>query len=166
MATADRIAIYALTRPAAELALRLEEAFISSQRSSFHPEPGTRNGERGTRQADLYLPADLTQEFGGQGFSRLQDLVAETFHRYMGHVFLTAAGIAVRSIATLLQGKDRDPAVVVLDQKGEYAVSLLSGHLGRGNRLAREVAAILGGRAVITTATDSLGLPAVEELAR
>ena len=190
MATADRIAVYALTRPAARLAANLAKALNqarileegahkgklgseirepgteSVQRRTDNAERTTQNGERGTSTTDLYLPASLAQEFGGQGFTRLREIVAETFHRYTGHVFLTAAGIAVRGIAPLLQGKEKDPAVVVLDQKGEYAVSLLSGHLGGGNRLAREMAAILGGRAVITTATDSLGLPAVEELAR
>jgi len=157
MTMMHRIAVYALTRPAAELAARLAEALNRAQ--------GTGNPERGTGNADIYLPAALAQELGGYGFSRLRDLLDETFQRYAGHVFLTAAGIAVRGIAPLLRGKDRDPAVVVLDQKGEFAVCLLSGHLGGGNRLAREVAAILGGRAVITTATDSLGLPAVEDLA-
>ncbi|MEF8823941.1 MAG: cobalamin biosynthesis protein [Desulfohalobiaceae bacterium] len=177
------IAIYALTRPGAELAARLAESLIhelgtgngepqtgnpeqgtlNDERLTDNAERGTLNGERGT---DLYLPSFLAHEFGGHDFSRLKDLLPETFPRYGGHIFVTAAGIAVRSIAPLLQGKERDPAVVVLDQKGEHAVSLLSGHLGGGNRLAREVAAILNGRAVITTATDTLGLPAVEELAR
>ena len=185
MADLNRIAVYALTRPAAELAARLAEALSPSRIPEGSPstgngEPGTGNAERGTRNAerrtqnaerrtrnaDLYLPPELAREFGGRKFFRLRDLLTETFSRYSGHVFLSAAGIVVRGIAPLLRGKEEDPAVVVLDQKGEYAVSLLSGHLGGGNRLAREVAAVTGGRAVITTATDSLGLPAAEELAR
>jgi cobalt-precorrin 5A hydrolase len=207
MTIENRIAIYALTRPGAELAARLAEALnheqapgngkpqtgnsergtlngergtengergtlngergtLNGERGTLNGERGTGNGERGTPRTDLHLPVSLAREFGGHGFSRLNDLLPETFPRYDGHIFITAAGIAVRSIAPLLRGKERDPAVVVLDQKGKYAVSLLSGHLGGGNRLAREVAAVLGGRAVITTATDSLGLPAVEELAR
>ena len=185
MADLNRIAVYALTRPAAKLAARLAEALSPSripegspstgngepgtgnaERRTRNAKRGTRNAERGTQNADLYLPPELAREFGGREFFRLRDLLAETFSRYSGHVFLTAAGIVVRGIAPLLRGKEEDPAVVVLDQKGEYAVSLLSGHLGGGNRLAREVAAVTGGRAVITTATDSLGLPAAEELAR
>ena len=51
-----------------------------------------------------------------------------------------AAGIVVRSIAPYLQGKDPDPAVVVVDEAGQFAVSLLSGHLGGANELARQVA--------------------------
>ena len=76
-----------------------------------------------------------------------------------------AAGIVVRSIAPYLKGKDTDPAVVVVDEAGRFAVSLLSGHLGGANELARRVAQVLGGTPVITTATDVHGLPALDVLA-
>ena len=76
-----------------------------------------------------------------------------------------AAGIVVRGIAPYLQGKDTDPAVVVVDEAGQFAVSLLSGHLGGANELARRVAKLLGGTPVITTATDVQGLPALDVLA-
>ena len=68
-----------------------------------------------------------------------------------------ATGIVVRILAPLIVHKTSDPAVVVLDQKGKHAISLLSGHLGGANDLAREMAAISGGEAVITTATDVAG---------
>jgi cobalt-precorrin 5A hydrolase len=77
-----------------------------------------------------------------------------------------ATGIVVRAIAPLLQGKEHDPCVVVLDEKGRHAVSLLSGHLGGGNDLAHQVANLLGGEAVITTASDTLGLAALDLWAR
>ncbi|MBU4447371.1 MAG: cobalamin biosynthesis protein, partial [Proteobacteria bacterium] len=64
-----------------------------------------------------------------------------------------------------LKGKDTDPAVVVVDEAGQFAVSLLSGHLGGANELARRVATVLGGTPVITTATDVHGLPALDLLA-
>ena len=76
-----------------------------------------------------------------------------------------AAGIVVRGIAPYLQGKESDPAVVVVDEAGQFAISLLSGHLGGANELARRVAKVLGGTAVITTATDVHGLPALDVLA-
>ncbi|MFA7383897.1 MAG: cobalamin biosynthesis protein [Desulfurivibrionaceae bacterium] len=83
-----------------------------------------------------------------------------------GFVCIMAAGIVVRGIAPLLQGKESDPCVVVLDEKGHHAVSLLSGHLGGGNDLARQVAALSGGEAVITTASDTLGFAALDLWAR
>lgn len=79
-------------------------------------------------------------------------------------VFIGATGIAVRSIAPFLRGKDKDPAVVTLDDAGTYAISLLSGHLGGANALAGIIARCIGAKAIITTATDILRLPAIEDL--
>jgi cobalt-precorrin 5A hydrolase len=77
-----------------------------------------------------------------------------------------ATGIVVRTLAPLLVDKRQDPAIVVCDEKGQFAVSLLSGHLGGGNALAHQVAGILGGQAVITTASDVLGQTALDLWAR
>ena len=81
----------------------------------------------------------------------------EGFQKYDSLVCIMATGIVVRILAPLIVHKTSDPAVVVLDQKGKHAISLLSGHLGGANDLAREMAAISGGEAVITTATDVAG---------
>lgn len=80
-----------------------------------------------------------------------------SFNKYDSLVCIMATGIVVRILAPLIVHKTSDPAVVVLDQKGKHAISLLSGHLGGANDLAREMAAISGGEAVITTATDVAG---------
>jgi cobalt-precorrin 5A hydrolase len=96
----------------------------------------------------------------------IEKKVADTLHtlwsRYDGFICVMATGIVVRAIAPLLQDKTVDPCVVVVDQKGCHAISLLSGHLGGGNRLANEVASSTGGTAVITTATDVLGKTAID----
>ncbi len=93
-------------------------------------------------------------------------ILAEHWPELDGFVCIMATGIVVRAIAPLLQGKTSDPCVVVLDEKGRHVVSLLSGHLGGGNDLARRVAALSGGEAVITTASDTLGLVPLDLWAR
>ncbi len=81
-------------------------------------------------------------------------------------VFIMAAGIVIRTIAPLLTDKTTDPAVVVMDEAGKHVVSLLSGHLGGGNSLARNIATALDAEPVITTASDVAGLPALDLWAR
>ncbi|HTC80575.1 MAG TPA: precorrin-3B C(17)-methyltransferase, partial [Acidimicrobiia bacterium] len=81
-----------------------------------------------------------------------------------GFVLVCATGIAVRAIASRLADKTADPAVVVVDDGGRFAVALTGGHRGGANVLAREVAALLGAEPVVTTATDGAGLPALDSL--
>ena len=99
------------------------------------------------------------------GFDRLAEALTEEWPLAGAHVFVAAAGAIVRCLAPLVVHKSADPAVVVCDQNGRFAVSLLSGHLGGANDLAREAAACLGAQAVITTATDCADLPAFDLLA-
>ena len=80
-------------------------------------------------------------------------------------VFIGACGIAVRSIAPFVKSKKIDPAVVVVDEQGKFAISLLSGHIGGANELAEEVAEIVHGQPVVTTATDLNGKFAVDVFA-
>ncbi|MBQ6321479.1 MAG: cobalt-precorrin 5A hydrolase [Lachnospiraceae bacterium] len=96
----------------------------------------------------------------------LMDWTAAHFDSSDALIFVGAAGIAVRAIAPFVESKTTDPAVVVVDEAGRYAIPLLSGHLGGANDLAREIAALLGGEAVITTATDVRGVFAVDDWAR
>ena len=77
-------------------------------------------------------------------------------------VCIMAAGIVVRTIAPLLADKHRDPAVVVCDEGGRFAIPLVSGHLGGANDLACRVARITGGAAALTTASDVLGRTALD----
>ncbi len=112
------------------------------------------------------LPQALATEPDDLAFVRLAEAFGEAFAKGENLVCVMAAGIVVRSLAPYLKGKDTDPAVVVVDEAGRFAISLLSGHLGGANDLARRVAQILGGAPVITTATDVHGLPALDVLAR
>ena len=92
----------------------------------------------------------------------LADWTRESFASCDALIFVGAAGIAVRSIAPYIQSKALDPAVLCVDETGRWIISILSGHLGGANALARRLAALTGGEAVITTATDINGLFAVD----
>lgn len=82
-----------------------------------------------------------------------------------GLVMVMSSGIVVRMCAELCRHKSADPAVVVTDEEGNHAISLLSGHLGGANRLARDVASITNGTPVLTTASDVRGIMAFDEMA-
>jgi cobalt-precorrin 5A hydrolase / precorrin-3B C17-methyltransferase len=88
---------------------------------------------------------------------QLGDTVRDTWSSVDGLVLFASVGIAVRVIAPLLSDKHSDPAVVCVDETGQFVVPVAGGHTGGANALAREVAGYLGAQAVITTATDSAG---------
>lgn len=99
-------------------------------------------------------------------FGSAADLIRNIFYEYDGLIFVCACGIAVRLIAPYIKEKTTDPAVVVADEKGRYAISLLSGHLGGANALAKALAAAIGAEPVITTATDIGGRFSPDSFAR
>ena len=130
-------------------------------------------------RAGAALAARLAEALGGRAFVPARCLVpgaeplegtvgewaAFWFSRAEALVFVCACGIAVRAVAPHVRSKDRDPAVLALDERGRYVVPLLSGHIGGANALARRVADLTGGAAAVTTATDVNGLVAVDEWA-
>ncbi|AFM41387.1 cobalamin biosynthesis protein CbiG [Desulfosporosinus acidiphilus SJ4] len=99
-------------------------------------------------------------------FQRLGDLVPALWQEGSVLIFIMASGIVVRKIASLIDRKDRDPAVLVLDEAGKFVIPLLSGHLGGANAWARLIAKQIDAQAVITTATDGRGIIAPDEYAR
>jgi precorrin-4 C11-methyltransferase len=143
-------AILALTAPASNLGRQLKKSLPDS---------------------DLWIPErflndDEKDNPSITGFhDSIRQVLQSAFNRYANLICIMASGIVVRELAPLLVNKHTDPAVVVMDPVGRFAVSLLSGHERGANRLAQNVAAITGGEAVITTATDNNNVPALDVLA-
>ncbi len=125
----------------------------------------TKDGERLASRLKKELKSLKIIGPKGLGNHGLLRKAGRAFSQCDGLIFICAVGIAVRAIAPHLSGKHLDPAVVALDEKGKYCISLLSGHLGGANSLAVEAASILGAEPVITTATDIHGLKCIEDIA-
>jgi len=104
----------------------------------------------------------LQQEFQATVIKRAE--VAKCWKDFDAFIFIGAMGICVRTIATLIDDKHTDPAVICVDSMGNHVISVLSGHVGGANELTRCVAAALGADPVITTQSDNAGLWALDTL--
>jgi len=82
--------------------------------------------------------------------------VQSAFQRGDTLVFICAMGIVFRTLAPVLHDKKTDPPVVVLDERGQFVIPVLSGHEGGANELARKLAQLLGAQLVLTTANAYL----------
>lgn len=131
-------AIVAITKHGVQMARELQQSFAHADlyyMSKF------KQGDEAKRHIQLF-----------SGTVRL--LLPALFQQYKGLILIISLGAVVRMIAPILQDKKTDPGVVVIDDRGEHVISVLSGHLGGANALTHEVASVLGARAVITTASD------------
>ena len=93
---------------------------------------------------------------------RVKDALHQAWEECDAIVLFLATGAAIRLLAPLLQDKRVDPGVVTVDDAGRFAVALAGGHDGGANRLAERVADSLGATPVVTTASDGLGVPALD----
>ncbi len=142
-----KLAVAALTPTGIQLARKLRDCW-EEELSIFVPQGKETTG------LEIFPTGDFKRG--------LQQL----FKEYEALICIMATGIVVRSLAPVLQDKRQDPAVLVMDEKGQHVISLLSGHLGGGNRLALRVAGKMGGQPVITTATDVQQVTAIDVLAQ
>lgn len=94
------------------------------------------------------------QAEGCQQISSISTFTQENFNKFQSIVFIGAMGICVRSIAPCVKDKHTDPAVVCVDSTGKFAISVLSGHVGRANELTQYIAGVLGAEPIITTQSD------------
>lgn len=101
---------------------------------------------------------------GCQQMDSVSSFIDDNFSRFQAFIFIGAMGICVRSIAPHIADKHSDPAVVCVDSTGRYAISVLSGHIGKANGLTQYVAGILGAEAVITTQSDRTELWALDTI--
>ena len=88
------------------------------------------------------------------------------FHDYDAVIAIMASGILIRSVAPLVESKSTDPAVINIDDNGQFVISTLSGHLGGANELANKVAGLIDATPVITTSTDVNKKLGIDVLAR
>ena len=114
-------------------------------------------------EAGKDIALSLQRELGAKTIQRKD--VGKQWNKFDGFVFIGAMGICVRTIAPYVKDKHEDPAVVCVDSMGLNAISVLSGHIGGANDLAREVASLIGAREVITTQSDNAGLWALDTFA-
>lgn len=100
----------------------------------------------------------------------MKETVKACVDAYFGQVdaivFVTASGIAVRSVAEHLTHKSKDPAIVCMDELGKHVISLVSGHAGGANALTQMLADVMWATPVITTATDVEGRFSIDDYAR
>ncbi|MDH4263415.1 MAG: cobalamin biosynthesis protein [Spirochaetia bacterium] len=112
---------------------------------------------------DIFFPEKFKSDFEENTFDhvvvrfysgKVKDLLELIFKSYEGIIGIISLGALIRLMSPLLGDKKTDPAVVVIDEKAEYVISVLSGHIGGGNELARVIAKNIGARPVITTSSD------------
>ena len=108
----------------------------------------------------------LHEEEGSIHVESLDAFLHASFHSYEALIFIGAMGICVRSIAPYIGSKYTDPAVLCVDSTGKTVISVLSGHVGGANELARKVASAIGAMPVITTQSDCVGMWTLDTLAR
>jgi cobalt-precorrin 5A hydrolase len=130
------IALIAVSEEGARLGLGLRQRFAEPERVTLWA-------------ARTYIPDARPYE------GTLRDFAGELWRDHAAIVGVMASGIMVRAIGPHLGTKYDDPAIVVVDDAGRFAISLLSGHEGGANRLAEQVAAETRGQAVVTTGSEA-----------
>ena len=142
----ERISVLAITKNGIEIGIKLKEIFPSW--NIYAPEKLS-NGE------ELNWYSETTSK-----------KINELFRNSTALICLFSLGAVIRLIAPHLKDKKTDPAVIVIDDKINFVISVLSGHLGGANELTQKIAEKLNSKAVITTAADVNKTIAVDLLGR
>lgn len=147
-----KIAVIAITRHGIALAAKIIAALPGTQ--LFVP-------DKFQAEAETAAPKNVHCYAG-----KIGDQVPALFANFDGIVAIVSLGAVVRLIAPHLGNKATDPAVVVMDEAGKFAIPMLCGHLGGANALAGHLAIALGAIPVLTTASDASQTLAVDLLGR
>ena len=131
----EKVAIIAITKKGIEIGLSLKKKF--STWKIYAPSKFSNNNS----QIEWFDDSTTIK-------------VGELFEANEALVCIFSLGAVIRLIAPHMKDKKTDPAVVVIDDIGKFAISALSGHLGGANQLTENIAKVLGSTAVITTAAD------------
>ncbi len=143
------IAVIAITRRGVETALKIKQALDVEGLSS-----------------NVYAPKKYSQVGVVPLEVKFSDFIKDNYSKVDALVAVMATGITIRAVAPFLESKLTDPAVIGVDAAGKFVISLLSGHYGGANDLARIIAKGTKATPVITTASDALGKQSVDELAK
>ena len=148
----DRVAVVSITRHGILMAGKILRALPGAQ---LHVP------EKFAALAEETAPTAVCTYTGKTG-----DQLGRLFGEFDAIIAVFSLGALVRLIAPHLKSKETDPAVVVLDEHGQFVIPMLSGHLGGANALAGHLASKLGATAVLTTASDVRETLAVDLLGR
>ena len=143
----ERLAIIAASTQGVHTGSRLKQEFLAS----------------GIPTVELFSPRRTSESVS---IDSIGEWTAKQFHAWDALVYIGALGICVRAIAPVIESKYSDPAVINCDEKGRFVQSVLSGHRGGANDLARRAARMLGAQPVITTSSDVQGLWSLDILGR
>ncbi len=127
----DKIYIISFTQKGAELSLKLHKIYPDALLYGKYPFDNIKMLEKD-----------------------IKSFTADIFYESRAVIFISAVGIAVRAVAPLIVSKNKDAAVIVLDDNGRYVIPVLSGHIGGANEMALKIAEYINAEPVITTATD------------
>ncbi|WP_258115324.1 cobalt-precorrin 5A hydrolase [Levilactobacillus yiduensis] len=145
-----RVAILALTATGVTLARRLQSRLRDQQLA-----------------VQVVLPAKFAQgREQSYASGQFKSAFRQAFTDSAYVICIMATGIVVRTLAPLVQDKRCDPAVLVMDERGQHVISLLSGHVGGANAFTKWISELIKADPVITTATDVAGVQALDVLAK
>ena len=143
----EKVAVLAITKNGVKIGLKLKELVNSWQ--IYAPTKFSNNDNN----IEWYSDSTTSK-------------IANLFKTNDAIVCIFSLGAVIRLISPHLKDKKTDPAVIVIDDKTKFVISVLSGHLGGANKLTEEIAGKLGAISVVTTAADVNQTIAVDLLGR